>query len=1445
MISDDLRQNPGPGTCGLAHCGDAATFTLELDHERRGTGWLRTNIGSAQVRFSELVNRLEKGEAILARDWHDIPMRRLDARRYQVVLPLVEAGRFEAKSFFLPAGENEPVWPRGDNTVVKVEAAESCCANSIYCAFVRQFGRNRSEAAAPSGGADATRLLEDAGHTVIPESGKFRDVIKELDFIVGKLRCRIVQLLPIHPTPTVYARMGRFGSPFAALDFMDVDPALAEFDRRTTPMDQFKELVDAVHHREARIFLDIPVNHTGWASRLQVENPEWFARNADRSFKSPGAWGVTWEDLSHLNYEEPGLWKYMADVFLFWCRHGVDGFRCDAGYMIPFRVWQYIVARVRLEYPATVFFLEGLGGKLEVVEGLLSGADLDWAYSELFQNYDRAQIENYLPGCLRTSMSSGVLVHFAETHDNNRLAAKSEPYARMRTALAALFSVNGTFGITNGVEWFAKDKVDVHEARPLNWGSEVNQVDQIARLNAILETHPCFYPGATLQMIQAGAGNSLALRRTAPDLKTAVLVLVNLGDGPEPVSWKWDDFPLPEKGFFDLVTGGQFCPERNGSQLAGRLEPGDVLCLTGDVDDFARLDEALARPIGSPGRQVRQRLQAKALEIHCFFRGLADISGMDVGGLADSLSKNPAAYCLQVGSGATVPALVRWVWPRDLKRMVMVPPGHILYVRAPHKFAVRLRSAAGVFRCESSLPEQDGSHFAMLLPPDSSTVMQEVVMEMDLFPSVAKAMEGGPSVARAAEGRTPDGVRHDTAPVLYLDRWEKTNVRFSLSGSEVDGASAYALCTNGRGAMAQVRARWGQVQTQYDALLAANLHPEVPVDRQVMFTRCRAWLVYRGYSHEINGESLEKFELEPEGSVRWIFAVPTGNGRFVRLVIRLRMLQGVNAIRLEFIRERMAGTPDGMEDGIPVRLILRPDIEDRNFHHKTKAYQGAEATWSHAVENRQNGFVFRPSGDHWMEIFLTPGMFMNEPEWHYMVGHPVDAERGLDGCSDLFSPGFFDVRLRAGERAELRADVLSASDTRGVTETVLLTADGTGGQERRLDAALRRSMPAYLVRRNDSRTIIAGYPWFLDWGRDTLICLRGMIAAGWLAEVRDVIRQFASREQHGTLPNMIRGGDDSNRDTSDAPLWLFAACADMVDAERSRQFMEMDCGGRVLREVLVAIANAYRGGTPNGIRMDPMSGLIFSPTHFTWMDTNFPASTPREGYPVEIQALWHRALTFLSSIDPDPQWTELADRVRQSVQELFLLKGQGYLADCLRTGPGRAARDAAKDDALRPNQLLAITLGVIQDPTVCTGILSACEELLVPGAIRSLADRPVLCELPVYLDGRLLNNPTRPYWGRYVGDEDTSRKPAYHNGTAWTWLFPSYSEALSLTCGGEVRDAALSILSSAVCLMNGGCLGHIPEVVDGDFPHAQRGCGAQAWGETELFRVVSLLTRQA
>ena len=1412
---------PAPGTRRISACGDTVVFRLVLDQAEAGEAWLRTNLGHAHEHRLEIINHVELQQPILSCDWHDIPMpASADGTTFELEVPLAEVGRFEAKAFFLPEGERDPVWPAGDNIILKVEPANSVCGNTLYTAFTRQFGPHMAMHEQQPQQLDTIKKLDDAGYTVIPNSGTFRRLIGELDHIICKMGFRIIQLLPIHPVPTTYARMGRFGSPFASIDFFDVDPALAEFDRMTTPLDQFGELVDGIHARDARVFLDLPINHTGWASHLQMHHPNWFARNHDATFTSPGAWGITWEDLSELDYDHGALWQYMADVFLFWCRHGVDGFRCDAGYMVPLPVWEYIVAKVREEYPDTIFLLEGLGGKVRVTEALLDRANLNWAYSEIFQIHDRKQMEHYLPQGQRISNTHGALIHFAETHDNNRLAAQSHPYAQMRTALAALFSEAGAFGITNGVEWFATAKVDVHGAPPLNWGNATNQVEALARLNVILTQHPAFRSGTPQRLVHAGDGNAIALLR-APNTRDALLIGVNLDTENEgAVAWAKHDFEGTESHGYDLLTEQERTLWDAGDLCGCSLGPAEIVCLTAHHDVLSTLHSS---PTWVPPAVTDQQQRATALSLHLHWSGQVGLGDNDADALANQLVADPAAFCESITGGILAQSTTTWRWPEDQQRTVMLPEHHALFLRSPVPFRAELRWGDTRESVAASLKADNGEHFAFLFISQPCKAPRPLTLRFI-----------------AQEDKT---CQHADADILQLPSGEAASVRTQLDRESLRDAGHYALLTNGRGAMSQVRLEWGEIESQYDCLLGANLHDDVPVDRHIGFTRCRAWLVYRGYSQAITRDCIQQVSVDLDRAVTWTFSIPAGLGKSVSLELTLRLIAGENRVSLTFTRIEN-GTPEAsLAPSEPVTLILRPDIEDRNFHETTKAFTGPESHWPASITPRADGFRFTPHHTRTLDVNLPNGTFVSEAEWAYGVPHPFEADRGLSGDGDLFSPGYFTIELNGNPEAVLSAsmDPTTSNKSHEVAES-----DASAVQQppdaSSLAQAMQTSMQAFIVKRDDTRTVIAGYPWFLDWGRDTLICLRGIIAAGMHAEARDILVQFAGFEDRGTLPNMIRGNDDSNRDTSDAPLWFFTACADLLRSEGDDSFLETDCRGRSVREILVSIATHYSEGTPNGIRMDPGTALIFSPSHYTWMDTNHPAGTPREGYPVEIQALWFAALTFLSTIDDNPRWSELAALVRTSLKTYYRLPNQNYLADCLLASAGTTPEAATPDNALRPNQLFAITLGAIEDKSLAEGILSAAEQLLIPGAIRSLADQPVSPALPILRNGELLNDPERPFWGSYHGDEDTRRKPAYHNGTAWTWPFPSYCEALHIVGGEPLRKTALSLLASGSILANEGCIGHIPEILDGTTPHRQRGCGAQAWGETELYRVLTLLS---
>ncbi len=1417
-----LRQTPEPGTYKIFSEGDFLNIELKLPENTKGQAYLRTNLYQPQKKKAEIILRAEENTPRLYQDWGDFPLQKKDDTTFTLELPLTTPGFFEAKAFFLEEGKHEPMWPEGENLYIKVEPAETVTGNSIYSAFVRLFLEEDKLSSIKNYLDQQQEKTTDNFH-VIPETGKFSDLIDKLDFIIDEMGFDIIMLLPVHPVPTTYARMGMLGSPYAALDFFSVDPGLAEFDKETTPLQQFTELVEAVHARHARVFMDIPANHTGWASQLQIHHPEFFIKDHNGEFISPGAWGVTWSDLSELDYSHKDLWKYMADVFLFWCNKGVDGFRCDAGYMIPAEAWKYIIAKVRNEFPQTIFLLEGLGGKIKVTEKLLTDSNMNWAYSEMFQNYSQQQLDHYIEEFNRISFSKGPLVNFSETHDNNRLASISHEFSRLRNGLTALLSHKGTYAITCGVEWFAEEKINVHKLTSLNWGSNNNQVGFIKKLNHIIKTHPACKSDRPVRKMHTSNLNSVAYLRESKDGNNNLAIIANLSDQNNEVFIKWEMGKQFIQHNTDILTTNTIDIITRGEELKVALNPCQIIVLA----NSAGADYAENNHKEGQATTIKQEKNLKNQLIKLFINQNKDITQSTINEKVKELLSSPFDFFFS--NFDKRPPVIKWRYPQDIHREVIIPGETPVLMHVPYHFRYKLQEEETNILAGEGIRISEESFIAILIPELSKKKQTSLKLLTEVFKNE----------------KTEKYTSH--LAVVSYEKDFKLRREFYSPALENDKLLS-SLAVNKSNSISTLRGAFSTLQSKYDALLSINHNPEFPDDRHIMLTRFRGWTVFKGFSREISIEYQKSFE-HFQNTSEYYFEMPAGSGQLIPLTLTFRLDEKENIIQLIIKRLNHPDIPVAPADA-PVKIILRPDIESRNHHEVTKAYLGPEKQWPQQIKDTSDGFIFH-SDDKALQIRSSEGSFIRENEWKYMVNRPLEAERGMDESSDLFSPGYFRFYLKGNEQAAVyacagRKEVMESISS---IEKPLKSDIASLPEIHDFRKSLQKSIQKFIVARNSNKTVIAGYPWFLDWGRDTLICLRGIVAAGFHEESLDIIKEFASLEEKGTLPNTLRGKDTSNRDTSDAPLWLFRAVEDVME-KKTGKILNEDCGGRSLKEVLKSIGNNYIEGTPNGIRMDEESGLIYSPPHFTWMDTNYPAGTPRQGYPIEIQALWYNAVKMLSEIFPEENdWKALAEKTRQSITKYYVIEKVSedifspeiYLSDCIHTGKFQPVSGGIKDDHLRPNQLFAITLDAIDNPEICRGILSQCEELLVPGAIRTLADRETDFELPVYHKNRLINNPSRPYYGRYTGDEDTSRKPAYHNGTAWTWVFPSYCEAMVKLFGEHALKPAKDKMTSAIRLFNKGCIHQLPEITDGNYPHTQKGCFAQAWGLTEFFRVGDIL----
>ncbi len=1442
---------PAPGERGLRFVGDTIQFSLTADGAGRPLpegfqARLRTNLGRAPVLRREIIQSYAGHLPLAGASWRDVPLQQDQDGVWRLSFALTEVGFVRAKAYALGA-DGRQHWPPGPDVGICVHPSAYRTANIIYCAFPRMFGDSRFAARTePSPVSRETATLDEKNFTVIPPSGKLRDVTRQLPHIMGALGCRILHLLPVNPTPTTRARFGRFGSPYAAQDLTAIDPALVEFDKRTTGVDQFCELAYAVHLGGGRVFLDIVINHTGWGSCLQEEHPDWFLRDGTGTFVSPGAWGIVWEDLVELNHKNPASWDTLAEMFLVWCRRGVDGFRCDAGYMVPMHAWRYITARVRQEFPETVFLLEGLGGSWEATEHLLTDGGMQWAYSELFQNYSGGEVAWYLEYALKQCRRVGLYVHYSETHDNNRLAERGREWSLLRNRLCALTSVSGGYGFTCGVEWLAAEKINVHSCRGLSWGAEQNIIPELTALNRLLAEHPCFFDDAELTVLSEKSSHVFALQRVSSEGLDRVLVLVNTDlERAHAFEMKLARWPGLVGLRHELLEQPLPLMERKDGHQVFHLPPGAAFCLSPlekpagvSGDDYRRLRGCAAFAM----KALSHRLQAEQIG-PCHWRQLASLVQQSparfLGCLAslqpERAAVKPAEELDRAMSAHRYPEVVVWRLP-DRNRVVCLPAGHWLLIEDGRPFRAALQLAAHGLNLREESIEAAGRHIACFPPQRAGG---DATLHLERYADSDREVTGSIRL-----------IPFESSPRMHFtvsgDRWRRT--------AQFDIDAPIALMTNGRGGMARMGVNLGGIKSKYDCVLAANLHPAVPVDRHVFVKRIRVWSVADGFITPLDEANLHDFNPGPPA--HWRFVANAGDGRTVEFQLDADMIEGSNTTALRFTRSP-GPPPLGRElaSECRVSLTVRVDIEDRNFHWETRRNSGADhhfATHCRPLDG-DAGFVFTPAQDRHLRVLSDGGVFHPEPEWSENISHPVERSRGQTGSGDAYSPGWFELPLAPGECVTLRLsaekEVPDARDfiaRRQKQMEAALSRAGLRGDDvlgRRLAAAVQ----AFIVRRDENKTVIAGYPWFLDWGRDSLICARGLLAAGMNDEVRRLLRAFGRFERDGTLPNSIHGEDASNRDTSDAPLWYGIVCEDLARIEGPACLDEpVDAGGRPIKDVLRAIAEGYLRGTPNGIRVDPDSGLVWSPSHFTWMDTNHPAGTPRAGYPVEIQVLWIRLLRLLDRLGfqrTGESWASVVERATKSFHELFWLEERGYLSDVLLAGPHQPASQATRDNALRGNGLFAVSFQVLDGERAQRCVEAALRHLLVPGALRSLAPLPVSPPLPVHGPHGLLNNPDEPYLGCYEGDEDTRRKIAYHNGTAWTWTLPTLCEALARAWSfqPEAVQAARCYLRTTERLLDENCLGHIPEILDGDAPHIQRGCDAQAWGATEALRVWKLL----
>lgn len=344
------------------------------------------------------------------------------------------------------------------------------------------------------------------------------------------------------------------------------------------------------------------------------------------------------------------------------------------------------------------------------------------------------------------------------------------------------------------------------------------------------------------------------------------------------------------------------------------------------------------------------------------------------------------------------------------------------------------------------------------------------------------------------------------------------------------------------------------------------------------------------------------------------------------------------------------------------------------------------------------------------------------------------------------------------------------------------------------------------------QTVIAGYHWFADWGRDTMIALPGLcLVSGRFGEARDILRRFIAAASKGMMPNRFPEGSDTPAYNSvDSGLWFFVAVWKYFDYTWDVEFVREEA-----IPIMLDMLGWLEKGTRYNIHVDD-DGLLYagaSGVQLTWMDAKVgdEVFTPRRGKPVEVNALWYNALRITATLTASEELAARAAEVRRVFEEKFWNEATGCCFDVL----------SPADASLRPNQLLALSLPFpLFDSTRAEAILAICEEhLLTPRGLRSLSNR----------DPR--------YRAALTGDQ-RSRDAAYHQGTVWSWLLGPYITALCRVRGSEGRTQARTVLQTFAPHLREAGVGTISEVFDGDAPHAPRGCIAQAWSVAEILRAI-------
>jgi predicted glycogen debranching enzyme len=606
---------------------------------------------------------------------------------------------------------------------------------------------------------------------------------------------------------------------------------------------------------------------------------------------------------------------------------------------------------------------------------------------------------------------------------------------------------------------------------------------------------------------------------------------------------------------------------------------------------------------------------------------------------------------------------------------------------------------------------------------------------------------------------------------------------------------------------------------RYHGLLIAATNP--PVGRMVLLSKFEDALILDGKRYDLSANQYDG-TVHPQGHLHLnsfrLDPFPVFNYRLddIELEKSVFLVHGENTAVIQY---ELFGDLGGRS----AMLEIRPLIAFRDYHSLTRANEALRRE----VKSADGVVTVSPYQDLPSLRFAHNAESMDDSGfWFYNFQYERERERGLDSVEDLYSP----FLLRFNLARSPAAAVIASTRERHAAEARMLEDEEIERREKIVAAApvnddfatlLTAATDQFIVARGDQKTVIAGYPWFGDWGRDTMISLPGLtLLTGRIDDARNILRAFARSIDRGMLPNrFLEAGVTPEYNTVDATLWMFHAVHEFLRYTGDYDFVQTE-----LYAPLGDIVAWHERGTRYGIRLDS-DGLLHAGepgVQLTWMDVKIGdwVVTPRQGKPVEIQALWYNALRVMQHLaatfneaTASTRYSTLADRAQARFLETFWNEADHCLYDVLA--------DDGPDRSIRPNQIFAVSLPhALLDGDRALHVVEVVEwELLTPYGLRTLSRRD------------------QQYRSHYGGDP-FSRDSAYHQGTVWPWLLGPFLTAYVRVHGGteDARKRAARFLEPMRAHLWQAGLGQISEVFDGDPPHRPAGCIAQAWSIAEVLR---------